>query len=241
MAASILALERTIPASAPVADAASAAGSPPPSAAVQRQRLALERNHAEVRYAQAVSGCEGRFISTPCLNAARADRRRALERLRLEAVALDDVERQARARERLRAIAEKSQASAPVAGDAPPLNRRARDTAPAREAAELSTAAGSAVPGSRVQPAAPSASAAPGTPSVGLRPTHPARPGGAPNAGQGELESRLRREAESRAAYEHRQAEAAAHAGEIARRKAERDAHRPASAGLPVPPAASSP
>jgi hypothetical protein len=85
----------------------------------ERERIQAERREADRRFQEARRECEQRFAVTPCLEEARGDRRRVLDRLAREQAVLDDAQRRQRAAERLRGIQDKArqaddQAMAPV-------------------------------------------------------------------------------------------------------------------------------
>ena len=75
--------------------------------AAERERIAAERSRVEAEFSAAQKGCYQRFAVTDCIEAARAKRRDALADLRRQEVALNDMERKARAAERLRRLEER--------------------------------------------------------------------------------------------------------------------------------------
>ena len=86
---------------------------------LERGRIATERRAAETRYAWAQADCQTRFVVTECLDAARAERRQALDGLQKRQLVLDDARRRERATERLtvqraRAAEQAKAASAPL-------------------------------------------------------------------------------------------------------------------------------
>ena len=76
-------------------------------AQAERERIRTERAQAEQRFAEAERDCNTRFVVTSCVEAARAQRRDALNRLRNEELVLDQAERRQRAAERAAAIHDK--------------------------------------------------------------------------------------------------------------------------------------
>ena len=76
-------------------------------AQAERERIRTERAQAEQRFAEAERDCNTRFVVTSCVEAARAQRRDALSRLRNEELVLDQAERRQRAAERAAAIHDK--------------------------------------------------------------------------------------------------------------------------------------
>jgi hypothetical protein len=84
-----------------------ALAAPPGSDAAERQRIAAERAEVEKAFAAREAECRERFIVTSCLDAARRDRRDAMERLRQQQVVLDEAQRKQRAAERIEDIRNK--------------------------------------------------------------------------------------------------------------------------------------
>lgn len=84
-----------------------AADAPPDAPAKEKARIRAERASVERRYQAALTACGDRFAVTACTDAARADRRAAIERLSREQGVLDDAERKDRAAQRLRRIEDK--------------------------------------------------------------------------------------------------------------------------------------
>ena len=82
-------------------------GAPAADAQAERARIRAERAQAEQRYVAAERDCNTRFVVTSCVEAARAQRRDALGRLRNEELVLDQAERRQRAAERAAAIHDK--------------------------------------------------------------------------------------------------------------------------------------
>jgi colicin import membrane protein len=111
--------------------AAFAPGAAADQTALERARIRDERAQAQRLYEERERTCHERFAVTGCLNAARAQRREALERLRHEELVLDNAERKQRAAARTMRIREKqiAQESKP-----PPLVVRERVAAPRKPA-----------------------------------------------------------------------------------------------------------
>ena len=123
-----------------------------------RQRLAAERAVAQARYEAAARECQRAFAVTGCLDHAKAERRRTLDRIARDEVALDDAQRRRRAEQRRQRIAAKQQAAAArAAASAPDVqsrtphaavpsasasrpSRRAEPRSPAERAAEEAAA-----------------------------------------------------------------------------------------------------
>jgi len=83
---------------------AHAAAADVPNEQAERDRIAAERARAEAAFAVRERECHARFVVTSCLDAARRDRRQALERLRQQQVVLDEAERKQRAAKRMETI-----------------------------------------------------------------------------------------------------------------------------------------
>jgi colicin import membrane protein len=75
--------------------------------AAERARIRDERTQAQRLYEERERDCHERFAVTGCLEAARAQRREALDRLRHEELVLDNAERKQRAATRTARIREK--------------------------------------------------------------------------------------------------------------------------------------
>ena len=176
-----------------------------------RERIAAERQAVDARFKQAQGACEGRFLLTPCLDAARSERRLALDRLRKQQLEIDDAGRRDRAAKQRQAL----------------QNRDAESAQPVR----LPRAAAGPDP-------APTASAAARHRAV-LPP--PGAPGPAPGSAPalvGPTAAAAQQVKRNRADYLNRQHEAQAHREAVLARNARQDAQRAPSTGLPVPPAA---
>lgn len=100
---------------------------------VQRERIKSERLQAEATYTQREYECSQRFVVTACSNAAKSERRAAIESLRRQEEVLDATERRRRAAERLESIAQKTEAQAKLRP--PPSEIAASSAAPAPELA----------------------------------------------------------------------------------------------------------
>lgn len=106
---------------------------PAADAQAERERIRVERAQAEQRYAEAERDCNTRFVVTSCVEAARAQRRDALGRLRNEELVLDRAERRQRAAERAAAIRDKqAHDDAPRAAPRAPLPPPAASAPPSR-------------------------------------------------------------------------------------------------------------
>lgn len=187
-----------------------------PDDAAERARIERERQAVLARHAQAEQACVGRFQVTACLEAARAERRQALDLLRREQVVLDDARRRARAAERLQAQ-QRRQAEREAQG------------ATAMAAASAPVEATAVTPGGAVA-AGPGASA----PMAAATPASATPPGAAARAAASASAAAARQAARA-AAYQRRQAQAAQHAEAVRQRNAAQDAQRPPAAGLPLP------
>ena len=75
----------------------------------ERTRVEGERSATNQRYADAEKACWRSFAVNDCLREARWERRAVMDRLRLEDLALNDVERQRRTDARLRDLDKKQQ------------------------------------------------------------------------------------------------------------------------------------
>lgn len=176
-----------------------------------RERIAAERREADRRFQAARVQCEQRFAVTACLEDARSERRRVLDRLADEQAVLDEAQRRTRAAERLRAIQAKT-AAASAAG------RSAASAPAARVSPASAPVATTALPMAAVP--SPSGASAP-----------IARAHGSGAAPQAVARHRQAQQARERDAQVHREA--------VIRRNAERDARKPPAAPLPVPSAPS--
>jgi hypothetical protein len=108
------------------------AADPPAEEAQRRARLAAERAAVQARYDAAVRECQKAFAVTGCIDAAKVQRRGAIDRITREEATLDDAQRRRRAEERRARIAQKQQAAAArAAASAPDVRLRApRQMAP---------------------------------------------------------------------------------------------------------------
>jgi hypothetical protein len=113
----------------------------------ERARIAAERAVVEQRYAAAQADCQSRFLVSRCLEAARAQRREALDQLQRQVSLLDDADRRERAALRLQAIEQRDADLAP------------RKVAPASAAPRAAAASAPASRGAPQQPAKPEAAA----------------------------------------------------------------------------------
>ena len=136
----------------------------------RRAQIAAQRELVDVRHRQALQACEREFTQTACVEQARRDRRRDIDRLDAELATLDLAERRRRAAERQQRLEEKRQAAA-------------------RRAAQPSSRAASAA---KPPPAVP-------TPDPVLRARKPADPAAAAEAASARQAARSRRLAEQKA------------------------------------------
>ena len=181
------------------------------NAVVERERIARERAEVQAAFAKQETACQGRFVVTPCIEAARKAEREALGRLRRQEVLLDEQARKQRAAERAQAIRNNISADEARRRD----ESSATASAPVRvERAELAETPARVERARRELP-------------VSERPTDVAARRAA------EQEHIERYEADRRAAQVHREA--------VEQRNAKRTASGKAAAPLPVPQGASAP
>jgi hypothetical protein len=186
----------------------------PADDAAERQRIAAEQAEVEKAYATREAECRRRFIVTSCLDAARRDRREAVERLRQQEVVLDEAQRKQRAAQRIEEIRSKVSADEAKRREAE-ARVQAREAKQQEQAARVEAAASAA--------SAPSAAAAASAPVRARTPTTK-RPVDAEKAAQ---------------AYEKRQQQAQEHRAAVEQRNAERAAKGKPSKPLPAPSGAS--
>jgi hypothetical protein len=218
-------------------------------ASAKRERLDAERGQAEEIYRRKEAECRTRFAVTACIDAARAERRATLARIRDEELQLDAARRKERAAERLRRIEEQRRESA----DAPPSSAlpapapaespATADTAGAgasRPSAPATTPPASSRVGRATSRAAPRSDAARPADAAADRPTRGASATGAPPGSvEGSRRKRqpldVRVQQRNRAAYEEKQREARARREAAERRQAERERSGKKAAPLPAP------
>ena len=214
------------------ASAASAVSAAPAASGVaghpeERTRIAREREEVQARYAKRERECRERFIVTSCLDDAKAERREALDRLRARQLAFDEARRHARVDERRAELADKA------AEDA------RRETAHAAHAASSAASSPTAkTRGGSASAAAEGASGAAHAPrgrgraasTTGKAVSHPPE----------SAVTRSQREATNRAAFEARQAEAAAHRDNTLSKTTLRMSQKAPALSLPVPAAPAS-
>ena len=136
-----------------VAAAPAFAAEPAADDAQRRQRLAAERAVAQARHEAAARECQDAFVVTGCLDHAKAERRRTLDRIARDEVALDDAQRRRRAEERRERIAAKQKAAAArAAASAPDVQLR--------EPRAAMPASGAPRPSRRAEPRSPEEQAA---------------------------------------------------------------------------------
>jgi hypothetical protein len=179
--------------------------------AAERQRIAAEQAQVEQAYAARQAECRTRFIVTSCLDAARRDRREAMEKLRQQEVVLDEAQRKQRAAERIDEIRAKVSADEGK-------RREAEARVQAREARRQEEAAAALASVASAPSAAVSA---------------PARARVAPA-------KRPVDTAAAASAYDQRQRDAQEHRAAVERRNAERARKSKPSRPLPPPASGSS-
>jgi hypothetical protein len=77
----------------------------------QRAQIDAARRQANVAYAEREKRCHEQFVVTACVENARAERRRELDRLSREQSVVDEALRKQRAAERLQTLADKQRAA----------------------------------------------------------------------------------------------------------------------------------
>ena len=218
------------PASAP---AAAASGPPALSAAEERKQITRERDAAQADFLARERECREHFIVTPCLDKAKFDRRQTLDQLRARQLVIDEARRHERSNERKSELLEKA------AEDARRESARAAHEAVSAAPAASATASQPASGKPFKAPRPTSASSAASGPHERARSSGTGL-GGKPRPRESQS-AREQHEADRRAAYDARQAEAAAHREEAMSRISERMGQKPAAAPLPLPGAASAP
>lgn len=229
-------------------------------ASAKRERLDAERSQAEEIYRRKEAECRTRFAVTACIDAARAERRATLARIRDEQLQLDEARRKERAAERLRRIEEKRRESAgappPSALPAPAPadssetadsvgtggSRRTAPatTSPAATTPAATTPAATRPAASQAGRATPRRNAARPAYTTADRPTPGASASGTP-PGRAEGPRRKRQpldvrvQQRNRAAYEEKQREARERREAAERRQAERERSGKKAAPLPAP------
>lgn len=124
--------------------------------AKQRERIRTEREAVQATYRQQVEECNTRFVVTSCVDAARAQRHAALDKLDKQQLVLDEARRAQRAAERTEAIESK------VSGEEA---RRREEAARERSATRRDAPADAAKPAASAASAAPRAARAASTPA----------------------------------------------------------------------------
>ena len=107
---------------------------PAMAADTARASIAAEKAAADARYRAAEAACGERFVVTPCVDAATAQRRKELAALREQELAIDDAERKQRAALRRSEVAGKQGRLAASAASAPPPAAKASAARPAAPA-----------------------------------------------------------------------------------------------------------
>ncbi len=82
--------------------------------ATERARIKVEQAQVQSRFAREEAACYQRFAVNDCLQEARAHQRAALNDLRRQEIALNDVERKRKGEERIRRLNEKAAVSRPM-------------------------------------------------------------------------------------------------------------------------------
>lgn len=93
----------------------------------RRAQIQREREAVEARHARQAQDCRQQFVVTPCLDKARTDKQKALQRLRTQETALDEAQRSEKSREQAQRVANKARvaemresASSPARAPKPP-------------------------------------------------------------------------------------------------------------------------
>lgn len=89
----------------------------------QRAQIDAARRQANVAYAERERRCQEQFVVTACVENARAERRRELDRLSREQAVVDEALRKQRAAERLQTLADKQRAARQRASEPVPPPR----------------------------------------------------------------------------------------------------------------------
>lgn len=108
----------------------------PDNTQAERERIAAERRTADAEFGAAQAACQGKFLLTPCLDAARETHRTALERQRRQLLLVDDAARRERSADRLRLLQRRAAEPAPSTG---PAARSTRSPAQAASGAGPAT------------------------------------------------------------------------------------------------------
>ena len=194
--------------------------------AQDKKRIAEARAQADAELVAQETECQTRFAVTPCLLDARAKHRAIVDPLRRDQLAIDERERQQRARDRLehlsrKAVAAREAASAAVAASAPEASdtgtRAGKSLLPIRPRLRSTAAAAPVV--SDEKASAPASE----PPAAKVRRAHTSKrltPAPDPNAAQ-HADDRVRLADERRA--------------RVLARNAERNAKKPQATPLPVP------
>ncbi|WP_048440773.1 hypothetical protein [Caenimonas sp. SL110] len=184
--------------------------------AVEKARIARERNAAEALYKVEEKACYQKFAVTDCVNDARDKRRVVMTELHRQEVAVNDVERKRKAAERLQSIAEKSAPQKQA--------ERKADTEKARVDAKERESRG-------VQKAAKAAASAPRPGSSAAR---QAEIDEKVKGKAADLQSRMQAAGQAVKDRQEREASAKAHKEALAKRLADRK--KPPPKPLPPPP-----
>lgn len=99
--------------------------------ATERARIKAEQAAVRSRFARDEAACYQRFAVNDCLQEAKARQREALNGLRRQEIALNDVERKKKSEERIRRLEEKAKDARLVPGSTLPEGSQAVPTGPA--------------------------------------------------------------------------------------------------------------
>lgn len=113
----------------------------------QRAQIDAARRQANAVYAEREKRCQEQFVVTACVESARAERRKELDRLSREQAVVDEALRKQRAAERLQVLADKQRAARQKASEPLPPPRVLLQKPPR---AAQSAAPGSAPRGERL-------------------------------------------------------------------------------------------
>ena len=100
------------------------AGAPAADSESERDRIATERAAAAMKLNQQEQACQGQFVVTSCVDAARREQRATLAHLQRQQVLLDEAKRNEAAAARRQAIRDKADAQQTRASDAAPALQR---------------------------------------------------------------------------------------------------------------------
>ena len=222
------------PVSLPASASAVAASASAPLADTDA-RISAERAVVNARYAEQERECRTRFIVASCIDAAKHERRQALDLLRSRQIVVDDARRRERAETRRSELATKADEDAKREAERAARAASAPDPGASQSGKRL-------VPVGRPRTPASGAAATPasGSASGSAARAHP--PGqdlGLGNHAPKSASERASEEEKSRAAFEEKQRRAAEHRDESATQSIRRMSTKNPASPLPVPSAAS--